>query len=114
MSNLNSHMGLDAQVIAIGPFSTEVASALEYGENFYTGVMPGATIVTNVFIAGTSDESHKLAAAFGVGAMDLGRHKLEPGNADILKLIDVFGKSNVAQFQCLARNGFSFFYLPNA
>jgi hypothetical protein len=107
-------MGLDAQVIAFGPFSPEVASALEYGENFYAGVESGATVVTNVFIAGTSDTSHKLAAAFGVGAMDLGKHKLDPGNADISKLIDVFGEGNVAQFQCLAHNGFSFLYLPNA
>jgi len=105
---------MDAQVIAIGPFSTEVASALEYGENFYAGVVSGATVVTNVFIAATPDASHQLAAAFGVAAMDLGRHKLDPGNADIPKLIDGFGENNVLQFQCLARNGFSFFYLPNA
>lgn len=107
-------MSLDAQVVAIGPFSSDVASALEYGENFYAGVELGATVVTNVFIAGTSDASHMLASAFGVGAMDLGRHKLDPWRADISKLIDVFGQSNVMQFQCLARNGFSFFYLPNA
>jgi hypothetical protein len=114
MSAVNHNMSLDAQVIAIGPFSTEVASALEYGEDFYIGVMPGVTVVTNVFIAGTSDASHKLAAAFGVGVMDLGRHRLDPGSADLSKLIDDFGESNVAQFQCLARNDFSFFYLPNA
>lgn len=107
-------MGLDAQVIAIGPFSSEVTSALEYGENLYADVEPGASVVTNVFIAGSSDVSYRLASAFGVGAMDLGKHKLDPRNADISKLIDVFGESNVAQFQCLARNGFNFFYIPNA
>lgn len=107
-------MGLDAQVIAVGPFSPEVSSALEYGRDFYVGVEQGATVVTNVFIAGTSDASHQLASAFGVGAMELGRHKLDPKKADISRLIEVFGESNVAQFQCLARSGFSFFFLPNA
>jgi hypothetical protein len=107
-------MGLDAQVIAIGPFAAEIASALEYGVSFYTNVEPGTLIVSNVFIAGTSDASHELAAAFGVGAMDFGSHKLNPECANIAKLIEVFGKDNVEQFQCLAHNGFSFFYLPNA
>jgi hypothetical protein len=107
-------MGLDAQVIAIGPFSAEVVSALEYGVSFYANVEPGTLIVSNVFVAGTSKASHELAASFGVGAMDLGRHKLNPEHANIAKLIEVFGKHNVAQFQCLAHNGFSFFYLPNA
>lgn len=107
-------MGLDAQLIAIGPFSAEVASALEYGPDFYSAVKPGTTVVSNVFIAGTSDASHKLAAAFGVGAMELGRHKLDGNQANIGALIDVFGELNVAQFQCLVRHGFSFFFLPNA
>lgn len=107
-------MGLDAQVIAIGPYSNEVASSLEYGESFYVGVAPGTIVVTNVFLACTSEDSHRLASAFGVGAMDLGRHKVDPDKADVAKLIDIFGENNVAQFQCLARNGFDFFYLPNA
>lgn len=107
-------MGLDAQVIAIGPYSSDVASSLEYGEKFYAGVEPGTTVATNVFLAGTSEASHKLAAAFGVGAMELGRHKLNPQAAQIAELTEVFGEANVAQFQCLARSGFNFFYLPNA
>ena len=107
-------MGLDAQVIAIGPYSSEVVSSLEYGESFYVGVAPGTVIVTNVFLACTSEDSHKLASAFGVGAMELGKHKLNPDAANVAELVNVFGENNVAEFQCLARNGFSFFYLPNA
>jgi hypothetical protein len=107
-------MGLDAQVIAIGPFSADIASALEYDVSFYTSVEQGTPVVSNIFIAGTSSVSHELAAAFGVNAMDLGKHRLNPEHANIAKLIEVFGKDNVEQFQCLAHNGFSFFYLPNA
>lgn len=107
-------MGLDAQLIAVGPFSATVSPALEYGPSFYADVEPGTTVVTNVFLAGTPDLSHKLAAAFGVGAMELGKHKLETNLANIDALTEVFGEQNVAQFQLLARHGFSFFYLPNA
>lgn len=107
-------MGLNAQVIAIGPYSDEVSSSLEYGSCFYSDVAPGTVVVTNIFLAGTSDASHKLALAFGVGAMELGKHKLNPSNANIQNLTEIFGETNVAQFQCLVRNGFSFFFLPNA
>ena len=107
-------MGLDAQVIAIGPYSSEIATSLEYGERFYSEVVPGTTVVTNVFIAGTSDASHKLASAFAVGAMELGKHKLEPAQANIAQLEEVFGEENTRQFSRLAQAGFTFFYLPNA
>ncbi|HLO95460.1 MAG TPA: hypothetical protein VK195_14205 [Burkholderiaceae bacterium] len=107
-------MGLDAQVIAIGPYSGEIATSLEYGEQFYADVAPGSTVVTNVFIAGTSDASHKLAEAFGVGALELGKHQLDPSRANIAALSEVFGEQNAQQFQRLARAGFTFFYLPNA
>jgi hypothetical protein len=107
-------MGLDAQVIAVGQFSEDVARALEYGPAYYAGVSPGTTVVTNVFVAGDSATSHALAAAFGVGAMDLGRHALQPKAADSASLTSVFGEDNVAQFQLLAEHGFAFYYLPNA
>lgn len=107
-------MGLDAQVIAIGPYSSKVTSSLEYGTAYYAGVTPGTMVVTNVFIACTSEAGHKLAAAFGVGAMDLGKHKLDPHKASLRELTEIFGENNVAQFQCLVRNNFEFFFLPNA
>lgn len=53
-------------------------------------------------------------SAFGVGAMELGRHKLDPAMANVIKLIELFGEENVQQFQRLAQHGFEFFYLPNA
>ena len=107
-------MGLNAQLIAIGPFSSGVVLALEYGPDAYSMVPPGSIVVSNVFIAETSDASHRLAAAFGVGAMELGRHKLDASHANTDALIDLFGEEEVAQFQCLVRHGFTFYFLPNA
>ncbi len=107
-------MGLDAQVIGVGAFSPAVVEALEYGASFYEGVEQGATVITNVFIAGNSDDSRMLAAAFGVGAMELGRHQLDPAKANTEWLREAFGEAGVANFVCLAEHGFEFFYLPNA
>ena len=107
-------MGLDAQVIAVGPFSPEVLPALEYAPARYAGVSPGTTVVTNVFVACTSEASYQLAAAFGVGAMELGKHELHPELANQKLLAEVFGKQNLEQFLLLAKTGFRFYYLPNA
>ena len=107
-------MGLDAEVIAVGPFSQAILPAMEYGPDFYVGVSDGTTVITNLFIAGTSEASRNLALAFGVGAMDLGRHVLDADSANIEKLTEVFGGDNTAQFQLLANHGFTFYFLPNA
>lgn len=107
-------MGLDAQVIAIGPHSEDVLDCLEYGPLFYAEVEQGATVVTNLFIACTSEASHALAKAFGVGAMELGKHHLNPIGTDTALLREHFGDGDVASFERLAAHGFQFYYLPNA
>ena len=107
-------MSLDAQVIAIGPFSLGVLPALECPSQFYAGIAPGTIVVSNVFVAPTSEQSHQLAAAFGVGVMELGRHVLCPKDANLKLLEEVFGKQDVDGFLLLAESGFQFYYLPNA
>ena len=105
-------MGLDAQVIAIGPYSESVASALEYGQR-HGAVAPGTEVVTNIFIAATSEASHRLAAAFGVDAWDLGKHALREDAADLEALVRFSDEENVARFELLRSHGFRFYYLPN-
>lgn len=107
-------MGLDAQLIAIGPFSKAVLPGLDYPGEFYAGVEDGATVVANVFTAITSEISHNLARCFGVGAMDLGRHHVGASRADLHKLKELFGDEDVAKFVILRDAGFQFYYLPNA
>lgn len=106
-------MGLDAQVIAIGTFSRSIVSALEYPPEFYSNVNEGDIIVVNVFIAPTSDISHRLAQAFSVGAFDLGQHHLKPEVADLELLADLFGAEDTEQFVALRQAQFHFYYLPN-
>lgn len=107
-------MGLDAQVIAIGPFSRSVTSALEYPTEYYDDVREGSKVISCVFEALTSEQSHKLAEAFGVGAMELGNHHLSPAKANLEQLVELFDEENVKRFELLCRHGFDFYYLPNA
>ena len=106
-------MGLDAQVIAIGPFSQEIAKYLEYDSDAYDHVLEGATVISNVFIAPTSDYSHFLAECFGIGALELGKHELNPDHADIESLLASDFAENVPEFLKLRETGFKFYYLPN-
>lgn len=106
-------MGLDAQVIAIGPFSQEIAGSLEYGAGRYADVPDGATVITNMFLAPTSEDSHALAAAFGVGAFEMGKHHLDAHKADLVRLGEVCSEREVAEFLKLREHGFQFYYLPN-
>ena len=109
-------MGLDAELIAVGPFSRSLLPAMEYPADFYADVPEGATIVCNVFFALTSAGSHLLARAFGVGALELGRHAL--GTAPEADVAALFAAEEFAEqvpaFLALREAGFQFYYLPNA
>ena len=109
-------MGLDANLIAIGPFSPAVLPALEYPADFYADVPEGATVITLVFEAFSSSGSHSLARCLGVGALELGRHALGAAkDADVAALegTEEFGEQ-VPAFLALRDAGFQFYYLPNA
>ena len=107
-------MGLDAQLIAIGPFSKAVLAELEYDERYYEGVAEGDTVITTVVVAPTSKTSIQLAEVFSVGAMELGKHHVNPEIANIDLLEDVFGPRDVERFLTLRSHRFEFYYLPNA
>jgi len=107
-------MGLDAQIIAIGPFSRAALPALDYPAEFYADVADGDTVITNVFTAITSDLSYELARCFGVGAMELGKHHLDSGHADVQALKNLVGDGATSRFVLLRDAGFQFYYLPNA
>ena len=106
-------MGLTAQVIGIGPYSPEIAWALEYSDTYYANVERGATVVTNVFIASWTEDSHQMAEAFGFGAFELGKHHIVPANANHERIRQLFSDEELQQFLALAAAGFEFYYLPN-
>jgi hypothetical protein len=101
-------------VIAIGLFSKSVDTALAYPAEYYANVKEGSKVITCVFEALTSEQSHKLAEAFGVGSMELGSHHLSAAKANLELLVELFDEENVREFELLVLHGFDFYYLPNA
>lgn len=109
-------MGLDAQLIAVGPFSRSLISVLEYSADAYADIAEGTTIICTVFLALTSAGSHSLARCLNVGAMELGRHALgTASNADVAALQkEAEFAEQTPSFLALRAAGFQFYYLPNA
>jgi hypothetical protein len=106
-------MGCDAEIIAIGPFSTQIVPALGYPEEQYRGVAEGTRVIAFVFEASGSTESEKLARCFGVGRWELGRHVLDPSCADLETLRRDFDERGTEHFLALRDAGFQFYYMPN-
>lgn len=114
-------MGLDADIIAIGPFKREIVAYLEYPEKYYVGVPEGATVITTFIFCSTSNSSsRRLAEACGFGAWDLGKHKIDPERVN-LALLDEVGQvasgysegAVIEEFTALRDAGFAFYYRPN-
>jgi hypothetical protein len=106
-------LGLDAEVVAIGPFSPAIAGRLDYPPDFYKNTREGATVITLVFQALTSRQSHELAECFGVEAFDFNRHHLNPRAVDVERLRQIFDPAEVERFLALRQRGFDFYYRPN-
>ena len=107
-------MGLDAQLIAIGPFARRLIPFLEYPADFYVSVPEATTVINSFYTCLTSDESHRLASAFGVGALQLHHHVLNSGVADLTVLAALWEPSQIEAFCQLRDAGFQFYYLPHA
>ncbi len=106
-------MGCDAEIIAIGPFSKKIVSALGYPAEQYDGVAEGATVITTVFETYGSNSSEVLARCFDVGRWDLGRHHLDASRADMKTLRRDFDEHLTDNFVALRDAGFQFYFMPN-
>lgn len=110
-------MGMDAYIVAIGPYSEQIADHLCYSRGHYAGIPEGRPIVTELFHCPTTGTSVDLAAAFGVDAWDMGSHHLDPHWVDNRALAGVAEESgfedSISDFLALRDAGFEFYYLPN-
>ena len=104
-------MGMNAEVIAIGPYSDAVADHLAYPREDYAKTLPGTTVLVKVFEGVTSDQSRTLASCFGAAAWDFNTHELDPAKADLEALTGEF--DGVESFLALRAAGFRFYYMPN-
>ncbi|RPI54301.1 MAG: hypothetical protein EHM49_03310 [Deltaproteobacteria bacterium] len=112
-------MGMDADVIGIGKFSSDTAHLLDYSPDFYSDTKEGADVITTVFLAGTSDQSHQLARAMGVDPWDFNTHKINASKVSVFELRKFVEYSpdheekDIDGFIQLVEKGFTFFYRPN-
>ena len=110
-------MEMDAEVMAMGPFSGSIADCLEYRTEYYADVPAGTTVFSQLFCCVTSDQSRELAECFGVDPWDLSRHEVTLVQADFARLRDLAGDfeggvEEVEQFRRLSEAGFRFWYRP--
>jgi hypothetical protein len=113
-------MGMDADLLAIGPFSSDIADILDYPPEYYEGVKPGTKVITTVFLCETTDQSNGLAEALGIDPWDFGAHEIPFSKVDAVALTewaeetDPFeGLADVMRMLRLAQKGFTFFFRPN-
>ena len=116
-------MGMSAEILAIGPFSADIAGALEYPADLYARTRPGVTVFAYLFsVMPGSSTSHAFAEHFGLDdAWDFNQHKIDPVRVDLDALRAFLGTledsahylSNVERFVRLRDKKFDFFFRPN-
>lgn len=114
-------MGMNADVIAIGPFSKSIAGLLDYPAEFYDNTKPGTTVITTFCSAPGINTSNMLAAAMGVDPWDFNTHKIDSENiirglGALTEFAFATGESVIElneHFNRLAKEGFTFFFRPN-
>lgn len=112
-------MGMDSELLAVGPYGREVADVLGYPADFYSDTPEGAMIITPVILCETDGTSYLLADALGIRPWAfeehcdiLSRTKLEDVDLELLARA-AQNTDDVAVFLKLASNGFKFYFLPN-
>lgn len=108
-------MGMDAELLAIGKFSAEIAGHLDYPRNFYIDTPEDSTIITGVCDCVTTDGSELLAEALGIDPWQFQEHcNISGENADLEKMGEAIeNPAKVNDFVALREAGFKFYYLPN-
>lgn len=109
-------MGMNAELMAIGRFKSEIAKVLEYPEDSYQDVKPGTMIITQVCQMNTSASSRELASILGCDPWDFNTHYLghakDVNSEKVEELTELTGPDMDA-FAILRDAGFVFFFVPN-
>ncbi len=117
-------MGMKADLIAIGVYRDDLVEYLDYGPWDYKDVKPNQLVITTLITCRTADASRELAAALGVGAMELGRHVFKRGltpeqRRGVIRFLmkgagSTAADGSVEAVDALSRNKWTFIYRPNA
>jgi len=116
-------MGMSAEILAIGPFSVDIADALEYPAEHYARTRPGVTVFAYLFsVMPGSSTSRSFAEKLGIDdAWDFNQHKIDPAGVDLEGLrafLCTLQDSadylrDIPRFVRLREKKFDFFFRPN-
>jgi len=114
---------MSAEILAIGPFSADIADALEYTAEHYARTRPGVTVFVSLFsVMPGSSTSHAFAEQLGIDdAWDFNQHKIEPARVDLDGLrafLATLHESeeylpDIERFVRLRDKKFDFYFRPN-
>jgi len=118
-------MAMNAELIGIGPYSSDLNDCMEYGPTGYENVEPGALVLITFFRCNSTDQSIKLADIFKIEAWDFNTFHIKTvpvSTYDKLQslIIEIDGYYTeqealkyVDDFVKCFRAGFTFLYHPN-
>lgn len=118
-------MGMEAQLIAIGPFRKALADncnldyAYSLDKTAYANIPEGTTIAATITSVCSNESSFALAEALGIKPWDFDTHvfKMDLGNWAPGRLEDCMGADYTTRvyrdIKALAEAGWTFIYLPN-
>ena len=115
-------MSIQAELFAIGPYSSDIVDFLCYPPSFYDDVEQGSDVFTVVCCMGTTPGSEELAKALGIEPWVLSKHILTSEMIDVGKFAEVMVECNdgsfdlketLAEINALKGKGFLFIYHPN-
>ena len=107
-------MSMEAEVIAIGPFSPKIAGFMEYPQEHYRDTRDGVPVLRVLFhVYNGTNVSMEMALSLGVQAWDFNTLHLNPTVANIDKPGQMFDATEVDAFLALREAGFQFYFMPN-
>ena len=111
-------MGMEAHILAIGKFSPDISHCLEYGEEEYIGVEPGALVVTHFCPCVGSTSSRELADALGVSCWNFNTHHIKPEEINWEMMHHTaehlaWGSAWEEELKTLIEHKFALIFIPN-
>ena len=111
-------MGMDADLMVIGPFHPTLAAHLAYRSDHYINVPDGTLVTTELFSCQTTNLSEELAEAVGAKPWDFRTHHVNNNPINWQALRDLSPRlftdgDHVQALQLFLRHGFTILYRPN-
>ena len=105
-------MGYDAHLLAIGPYSEDLAEHLDWHSDYYRYTPHGAPVLSRLFLCESTSSADELADAFGLrDAFDFskGLEVKELWRPELLP--DHICQEEVTRFHRLKAAGFRFYFV---